>query len=275
MTDRLSSVLQRFDLHARVFHSGALCGVAAFGAERGGGHLHLVRRGPVTVIGPGRSRRVIDRPSLLLVPRPAAHRLEADPQAGAEVVCAEIDFGPGDENPLWRGLPASVCVPLAEMPALEATQALLFGEAFGHRCGHAAVVDRLTEVLVVQLLRWCIERRLVDGGVLAGLADPRLARALTAVHAEPARAWTLERLAEAAGMSRSRFAVLFSEVVGLPAGEYLTRWRIGVAKGLLRRGRPVKQVAPEVGYGSASAFARAFAQVVGQSPSGWAATHGA
>jgi AraC-like DNA-binding protein len=72
-------------------------------------------------------------------------------------------------------------------------------------------------------------------------------------------------------MSRSRFAARFTQVVGLPAGEYLARWRVGLAKGLLRRGRPVKQVAIEVGYGSASAFARVFAQVVGQTPSGWLA----
>jgi AraC-like DNA-binding protein len=271
MPDRLSGLLQRFELRARVFHRGPLCGVAAFAGEGDGGMLHLIRRGPVTVIGTDGRHEQVTRPSLMFVPRPAPHRLEAEPNAGAEIVCAAIDFGAGDENPLLRALPAQLRVAIDEVPALGATQALLFGEAFGLRCGHATVVDRLSEVLLVQLLRWSIERRLVDGGLLAGLADPRLARALTAAHAEPARAWTLERLAAEAGMSRSRFAARFTQVVGLPAGEYLARWRVGLAKGLLRRGRPVKQVAIEVGYGSASAFARVFAQVVGQTPSGWLA----
>lgn len=269
MTDRLSNLLQHFELRARVFHSGALCGLASFDAGDGVGHLHLVRRGPIGVTDAEGKRIVVSEPSAVFYPRPLTHRLDAEERDGAEVVCAAIEFGVGEENPLLRGLPDLIVIALAEMPALDATQALLFGEAFGQRCWHDAVVNRLTEVLVVQLLRFAIEHHLVDGGLLAGLADARLAKALTAVHARPADEWSLESLAEAAGMSRSRFAAHFSGVVGVPAGEYLTQWRIGLAKSLLRRGRPVKQVALDVGYGGASTFGRAFTSAVGESPSTW------
>jgi AraC-like DNA-binding protein len=269
MPDRLSAFLQRFALHARVFHQGPLCGAADFG-ETDGGHLHIVRRGPVRVQGPAGESIEVHEPSVLFYPRGVSHRLVADSRDGALVVCAAVDLGAGDENPLLRALPPRLVVALADVPAIDAAQALLFDEALGGRCGRAAVVDRLAEVLVVQLLRLAIERRLVDGGLLAGLADPRLAKALTAVHSEPGRAWTLEAMAEAAGMSRSRFAAHFTRVMGLPAGEYLVQWRIGVAKSLLRRGRPVKQVAIDVGYGASSTFGRAFTQAVGLTPTRWA-----
>jgi AraC-like DNA-binding protein len=87
----------------------------------------------------------------------------------------------------------------------------------------------------------------------------------------PARAWTLEVLAARAGMSRARFAVHFVRVVGQPAGEYLMAWRIGIAQQLLLRGRPVKVVAGEVGYGTPGALTRAFTQQLGMTPSAWLA----
>ena len=89
-------------------------------------------------------------------------------------MCASVEFGIGDENPLLRALPSRLLVPLASLPGLDLTRQLLFREAFGQRCGHDAVVNRLAEVLVVQVLRYAIEQRLVDGGLMAGLADPRI-----------------------------------------------------------------------------------------------------
>jgi AraC-like DNA-binding protein len=275
MPDRLSALLMRFDLRARVLHSGPLCGTSGFDARQGVGHLHLLRHGTLGVTDPRGQRTVLDQPSVVFFPRPATHRLDTDPGQGAELVCASIEFGVGDENPLLRALPAQLQVPLARLPALDLTQQLLFSEAFGQRCGHAAVVDRLTEVLVVQVLRYAIEQRLVDGGLMAGLADQRLHKALSAVHAEPARTWTLDSMAEVAGMSRARFAAHFVRLVGMPPGEYLTGWRLGLARAMLRRGLPVKQVAAEVGYASASALGRVFAQRLGVSPTTWQARDGA
>ncbi|CAN7770121.1 AraC family transcriptional regulator [Variovorax sp. LjRoot84] len=269
MSDRLSNLLQRFELSARVYHTGALCGIANFDGRDGVGHLHLVRQGPIEVTDRNGIRQVVSVPSALFYPRPLAHQLHADERAGADVVCAAIEFGLGDENPLLRGLPDLLIIVLADMPSLDSTLQLLFSEAIAQRCGHDAVVGRLTEVLVVQMLRFAIERQLVDSGLLAGLSDTRLAKALTAMHADPSRAWTLEALADSAGMSRARFAARFAEVVGIPPGEYLMQWRIGLAKALLRRGRPVKQVALEVGYGGASALGRAFSHLVGMAPTQW------
>jgi AraC-like DNA-binding protein len=269
MPDRLSALLQRFELSADVFHQGVLCGLARFDGRQSAGQLHLLRRGPLGVTDAQGLRRVLDEPSVLFLARATAHQLDADEPGGAELVCASVEFGLGTENPLLRALPPQLVVPLARLPGLALTQQLLFGEAAAQRCGHAAVVNRLAEVLVVQLLRYAIEQRLVDGGLMAGLADPRLHKTLCAVHAEPARGWSLDSMAAEAGMSRARFAAHFMQRVGMPPGEYLTDWRLGLARTLLRRGLPVKQVAVQVGYASASALGRVFTQRLGQSPAAW------
>lgn len=269
MPDRLSALLQRFELHARVVHSGTLCGSADFDGSTGAGYLYLVRRGPLLLTDAHGRRSTVDEPSVVFVPRPGDHRLEGGDSPGADVVCASIDFGAGDDNPLLRGLPSLLCVPLSQLPGLDLAQQLLFSEVRHSRCGHGAVVDRLTEVLVIQLLRHAIEHRLVNSGVMAGLADARLAKAMSALHAEPAQAWNLNSMAALAGMSRARFAAHFKRTVGVPPGDYVTGWRLGLARTLLRRGIPVKQVAADVGYASPGAFGRVFLQRVGATPTHW------
>jgi AraC-like DNA-binding protein len=275
MSDRLSSLLARFQLRARVLHSGTLSSVLDLHEARRGGHLHLVCAGQLEMATAGSQRLKISEPSVLLLPRPLVHQLIPGPGAAPELVSAAIDFGPSDENPLLRGLPDLLHVPLAQWQADASTLVLvqqsLAAETAAQRCGHAAVVDRLVEVLVIQLLRHAMAQRLVDVGVIAGLADARLSRVLNALHAEPERPWTLDTMALLAGMSRARFAAHFSAALGMPPGEYLGTWRIGLARSLLRKGMSVKQVAPEVGYANASALARAFAQRLGLSPTAWLA----
>jgi transcriptional regulator GlxA family with amidase domain len=157
------------------------------------------------------------------------------------------------------------------MPGVEPTLALLFDEAFASRAGRQAGIDRLMEFFVVLLLRHAIAARLTPISLLAGLADARLAKAITAMHDKPEKAWSLDGLAQVAGMSRARFAAHFRETVGTPPLDYLTDWRISVAQTLLRRGKPMKAVAPMVGYSSPAAFARVFARRVGTSALDWVA----
>ncbi|MCK9983812.1 MAG: hypothetical protein AzoDbin1_00284 [Azoarcus sp.] len=267
--DQLSPLLDRFALSARVFYSGTLCGVTTFEATDEAGHLHVVRRGPLQVQGADGRLIDIEEPSLLFYPRPTSHRLRAHKQTGADVVCASVEFGGGRGNPLARALPSLLVIRLADVPGLDASVRLLLDEAFERRYGRQAIIDRLCEVVLVHMLRHTIERHVASAGLFAGLADSRLARAIHAMHEQPARRWTLEALAETAGMSRARFAVNFRETVGQTPLDYLTDWRIGLAQTLLRKGRPVKIVADEVGYGSAAALARAFTARLGMPPMAW------
>lgn len=269
MPDRLSALLNRFELRSQQVSGGRLRHERSIEPQGGAGHLHLLGQGALRVTGPQRHRRLLAEPSLVYVPRPLPHRLAAESASGAEVVTAAIHFGAGDENPLLGSLPALLCAPLARLPGLALAQQLLCAEVLGGRCGHSAVANRLAEVLVIQLLRHAMAEHLVDAGVMAGLADARLAKAISALHADPARGWTLQAMAAVAGMSRARFAAQFAQTVGTPPGDYLTGWRLGLARRLLRRGLSVKRVAAEVGYASPGAFGRVFLHRVGATPRDW------
>ncbi|WP_024889381.1 cupin domain-containing protein [Luteimonas huabeiensis] len=272
MTDRLAALLDRYAVAAEVFHAGALCGINTVQADAGLGQLHLVRRGAVEVIHAGPPLR-IDAPSLLLYPRPMAHRFVTDAVRGADMACANLRFEDGDANPVAAGLPAFVCMRLDEVAGLSDVLGVLFDEAFARRCGRAALLNRLFEVAMIQILRELMERGAVQVGLLGGLAHPRLRHALVAMHEAPARPWTLEALAETAGMSRSSFAAGFRAAVGVTPGQYLQGWRVGLARQALRRGQPLKVVATAVGYGSEAALSRAFKASSGLSPREWKRRH--
>ena len=267
--DSLSPLFAQFSLSARVFYSGRLCGVSSDHESQTAGHLHVLRRGSLTVERANGESIKIDQPSVLFYPRPYRHRFRVDEESGAELVCATIEFGAGMLNPLVRALPEVLVIPLESVQELAATVDLLFTEAFGDQPGRQTAVDRLTEYFCVLLLRTAMKERLIQGGVLMGLADPRLASAIAAMHERPEHSWSLGELAHAAGMSRARFAVHFRQVVGATPFEYLADWRIGVAQGLLKRGKPLKIVAPSVGFAGSTALTRAFRQRVGLSPSEW------
>jgi len=104
-----------------------------------------------------------------------------------------------------------------------------------------------------------------------GLSDLRLGKAIEGMHKHPETSWSLEQLAQRAGMSRARFAAYFRQVVGMTPFDYLTNWRLGVAQTMLRKGNSLKLIASAVGYANATALTRVFTQRVGMSPSEWLA----
>lgn len=273
--DRLQGLLQHFRVRADLFHAGPLCGVTHFAAEPGRGFLHVLRRGEMVVTHRPRraaSRRIaVAEPALLFYPRALAHDFHNAPAEGSDFVCASVAWEGGDQHPLARALPPLVLLPLRALPELQHTLTLLFAEAGQVRCGRRLMADRLFEVLLLQLLRWLLDHPGEGGvpcGLLTGLAHPKLARALVAMHERPGDAWSLDRLAGTAGMSRSAFAACFREHVGEPPAAYLASWRLSLARERLRAGQPLKRVAEELGY-TPNALSRAFAQALGVSPRAW------
>jgi AraC-like DNA-binding protein len=129
----------------------------------------------------------------------------------------------------------------------------------------------VAEVLFAEALRGYIESMPANGpGWLSGLRDPQVGRCLALMHEMPARAWTVEALAQEAGTSRSVLAERFTQLVGCPPMQYLTRWRMTVAAGLLRDERGhLARIAEDVGYESEAAFNRAFKREYGVSPGLW------
>lgn len=272
MQDRLVSLLKWFSLRAHVFQTGALCRSALFEADDGLSYLHIVRNGGLRLETAGKAPLHITEPTLVFYMSPTTHRL-VPTDGDTDTVCASFQFDGSLRNPLVSALPEVVVLPLSQLADLDATLRVLFAEASEVHCGRQAVLDRLTEVVIIQLLRDLMDKGRLDIGLLAGLADPQLLKAINAMHAAPAEPWTVESLAKQAGMSRARFAARFREKVGAPPLAYLGDYRVGIAQSMLRRGSSIQRAADATGYANASAFSRAFSALTGKSPRQWLNHH--
>ncbi len=261
--DSFASLFSHATPTARTFFTGTLCQGIQFAD---GGYLHLLKAGTLTLARNGETDVVLTEPTLMFFPRERVHRFVVDAERGADLVCASVELGNAEGNPIGQGLPEMVILPISAHPALAPVCELLLGEAFSERDGKQVALDRLFDYLLILIVRHVVRSGAVPTGVLAGLAEPRLARALTAMHDLPQKPWTLDALADTAGMSRTRFAEQFRAVVGRTPLDYLTSWRMTIARRLLSRGKPVKSVAAQVGYTSAAAFTRVFSRIAGQSP---------
>jgi AraC-like DNA-binding protein len=170
-----------------------------------------------------------------------------------------------------RGLPRIIHVSAADIGGQAQLKALtdaLTQELDRPGAGSQAVIDRLIDLLLVYALRTCLQRP-GAGNVawVAALRDPALGRALEAIHAAPAREWTVAKLAAEAGQSRSAFAAAFMRTLGQTPLAYLARWRMTLASGLLREtALPISEIAARVGYRNAYAFSTAFKRVTGLPP---------
>jgi AraC-like DNA-binding protein len=193
--------------------------------------------------------------------------------AGARtaLVSGRIDFEDRVHNPLLAVLPRVILLRNEARAAsdwLEPTLRFLSSEAASDSPGAQTVVSRLTDIVFIQIVRGYLATLPVDAsGWLCALTDPQIGAALRVIHANPEQAWTVQSLAGAAAMSRSAFASRFNRIVGEPPLQYVTRWRMQKAAGLLREGRAtLSEIASHVGYDSEAAFSKAFKREVGAAP---------
>lgn len=267
--DRLSTLLKHFGVSAGTYHTGGLCGSAAFDDSEEYGYLHILRAGQMTLRVAHDQEIRLEKPSLVLFPRPYRHRMIASEADDAQMVCARLGFDGGGRNPLAGSLPDYLIFGLDEVPMLGSTLEWLLDEASATHCGREAVLNRLFELVIIQLLRHMMASHSVSSGMMAGLADLRLAKAMSLMHDNPEHPWSLVELAAHCNMSRASFAAHFREVVGQTPADYLASWRVSLVQKRLREGKPVALIADEVGYESPSALARAFRRKTGESPLQW------
>src|SRR3712207_2236918 len=186
------------------------------------------------------------------------------------LICGAVRFDHPAARNLVRVLPATLHVDSSSSPQLEWMQSalrLMGAEARQLRAGGEAVMTRLADILVVQAIRaWLESDPASRRGWLGALRDPQIGRAISLIHREPARTWTVAELADEVAMSRSAFAARFTQLVGEPAMQYVTRWRMHVAVDALKEGAYVAELAERLGYRSEAAFARAFKRVIGRPP---------
>lgn len=151
---------------------------------------------------------------------------------------------------------------------LHSTLRFIAHEARELRPGGETVITRLADIIVIQMIRsWIDSAPQAERGWLAALRDAQVGRALNLIHRQPAQPWSVASLAKEVGMSRSAFSARFSQLVGQPAMQYLTQWRMRLARIQLREtAEPLSVLAGRVGYQSEASFCRTFKRLFGMSP---------
>jgi len=227
--------------------------------------------------GPQRSE-----PMLELYQQPEGTQLPVPIRAGssdgdgeeARIVCGFLGFEELLHHPLLRALPRVLHAPAsARAPGdwLDGFILQVVAECENRRPGSQSILARMSELMFVEVVRQHVAALPPSAhGWLAGLRDKAVGRALNLMHDQPAGAWTLDRLAEEVGVSRSSLAERFSCYVGAPPMQYLANWRMQLATGLLSNGSAtIAEIAEKVGYDSEAAFSRAFKRNMGSAPAMW------
>jgi AraC-like DNA-binding protein len=194
------------------------------------------------------------------------------PESPTNVACGFLACDLRPFNPLIATLPRLLHVPAAGDGAwISHVMRQAVDASQNKRPGGDAVLERISEMMFVDAVRRYVER-LPDAstGWLGGLRDRYVGRALALIHENPARAWTIDALADEIALSRSAFYERFVRLIGHPPMQYLTQWRMQAAANLLRQSHAtVASIALDVGYESEAAFTRAFKRLVGTPPARW------
>lgn len=153
-------------------------------------------------------------------------------------------------------------------PWLKGTIDIIAREARAPRPGGEAIVTGLADVVVIEAIRrWIGTASAGETGWLKAVRDKQIGQAIAAVHGAPAQDWSVGTLASTVGMSRSAFAARFTELMGTPAMQYVTRWRMLLARERLQHSRqPIAIIAHELGYQSEPSFCRAYKRVFREPP---------
>ena len=260
--------------------------------------FHVVTAGRCRLEIEGEEPRLLQQGSLALVPHGAGHSIRNDSTADAEplfdipvekvsdryeimrhggggdfthMTCGVVRFDHVAAEHLIALLPKVLQVDTWDDDGdswLQSTLRFISREAKALRPGGETVITRLADILVIQMIRsWIDSVPESDRGWLGALRDPQVGRALTSIHREPERGWTVASLAREAVMSRSAFSARFTKLVGQSAMRYLTQWRMQLARTHLREtSEPLSVLAERVGYESEAAFCRAFKRMFGVPP---------
>jgi len=261
--DRLSALLEGVAPRVEVRQPGADAQTVAHEASNEQSlHLYLLIEGQVTLDTGPDHLGMVKAPSVIVCRADVAHALDADPAIGfGGLLCAKAVLN----GPVGALLFSEFVEPLVislqgSDDSLGHVIQLIASELHTPRCGQPALLDRAGDILFIGLLRHLIANPRSSGGLFNGLADPRIARSLVAMHARPHDSWTLEHLADEAGMSRTSFANAFRDVMNQTPGKYLGELRLVIAQEAVKSGLGLKRAAKQSGYLSSSALSRALAR---------------
>lgn len=233
-------------------------------------------------LGAGRGGRLVS-PTAGLPPKPwrdlpIVRHGERDEGNRVRILCGFLQCDSLGFRPLREALPVLMHVRTRSandgdgaMNWLRATVSQIIAEAEMPRAGGRGMLERLTGILFIELLRHrLISAGGASAGWLAALADPALGRCLSLIHEAPRRDWSVQELAAASGLSRSVLAERFETVLGTSPMRYVRDWRLCLASVTLSTTRKsIAAIAEEAGYGTEAAFNRAFSRAYGIPPAAW------
>ena len=199
-----------------------------------------------------------------------AHDGHPDDRRATVFLCGAYRFSGDIGEGLLGALPQVLPLSAAVGDPLRDVIAVLSRELAASEPGQQTVLDRLLDILLILAIRTSFTTSSSAPRWFQASADPRLSAALQAIHDDAARAWTVPELAAVSGLSRAAFARSFQRALGQPPMQYVTTWRMTLARDYLRTGQPtLAQVAERTGYASPYAFAAAFRRHHGQPPGLW------
>ncbi|NGZ83730.1 AraC family transcriptional regulator [Duganella aceris] len=297
-TDVLSQVLTLIRLRGELVYSANLRGPWGIAFAKGAAHFHFIEHGEAWVRTPGAEPIHVKQGDMLLLPHGTGHLIcddPATPQVGIDVIIdrhfdrarSVLDYGgDGAATRVVGGLfnfeGGSLAAVMAALPIvvhirseagktpdwLDAIAHFLVKESHEVEPGSSLMISRLIDLLVIRTLRTWAANQATPSSWLGGLGEERIGRVLSAIHADPYRAWSVHELAGIAAMSRSIFAERFTARVGEAPLHYVKRWKLTLAADMLATGGlKVTQAAQRTGYTSDAAFSRAFKAHFGYAPS--------
>ncbi|MBZ9799319.1 AraC family transcriptional regulator [Mesorhizobium sp. ES1-4] len=265
--DLLSHVLAQIRLTGDQVFSRTLAKAEQLDLDEGQAHIVVVTAGALSMEREDQAPVVIDAGDLVLLPRgPGALRLVAS-QPHAAIVACRFWFDPDSLRGMIFALPQCIHIGRAQGAGwVDGMLPFLMIETSDVQPGAALMISRIIDLMVIRTLRaWVHEGHAT--GWLGGLSDARIARSLKAIHERPLQRWSINELADKAGMSRSSFCERFAALVGRSPLRYQNEWRLGLARDLLaRRDARVGEIGLRIGYESEAAFSRAYKQLFGHSP---------
>lgn len=311
MIDFLSDILNRLSLEGTLYFRTSFTepwGVTV-PAFQNVARFHYVHKGDCVVTVNGSQERIhLTQGDLILIPHGASHTLTCritepqdapplddvlersgydgqgllvyggvEPAHDSQLICGHFSIAPGSKHVLFDRLPSSIHIKGYGYDVgdwLEATLRVIGAEAGRSSLGGSIIALKMSEAIFAQAIRRHIETSADGKSNFSGFSDSHISRALNAFHNAPAKPWTVEELAKEAALSRTSFATRFSEKLGLTPMQYVTSWRIQLARdALLTRNASVAEAADSAGYSSEAAFSRVFKKEMGLSPAKYRELH--
>lgn len=286
--DVLSNILSDLQLQGSIYFSSHFCrpwGISINSSDKAS--FHIVEKGRCWLKMAHLKQAIpLESGDVIVLPHGCYHELSDDPEtlcrdgdtvinavmtgqnpfaSGGEpldIVCGYFKYTYERRMPFINALPELIILRQQDRNNfnwLDMVLNLVVSESRATEQGKNALLNRVTEILFIQVLRAYIELNQSSNGFISALNDNKIAKALTAIHQSPANDWTVDSLAEVAGMSRTSFATSFHSKVGDPPISYLLSHRMHKAKQRIRdTNLPLNLIAEEVGYQSDSAFKKAF-----------------